>query len=113
MGRTTGLSQRLIGFPVFPLHAAVLGGNPDCVKLLIERGGADVNRKRSYWDGIGGDGNTPLHCAVQNTDAKVALALVKLLMDKGAKAGITNKKFKKPMDLTKNEEIIELLDGED
>ena len=96
-----------IVIPVTPLHEAVKGGNIDCVKLLLDQG-ADVNRQVGEpW----GDGNTPLHHAVQNKDPKIAVALTKLLMDKGAKAGLTKKKKKKAVDLTKNEDIIELLDG--
>lgn len=103
--------RRPIQLPTFPLHEAVIGGNTDCVKLLLDQG-ADVNRQRIYWK-VRGDGNTPLHCAVEAKDAKNAVALVKLLMDKGAKAGITNSNGKKAVDLTKNDEIIEMLDGEE
>ena len=94
---------RLHEMPCSPLAVAVATGNVDCAKLLIGAG-ADVNWRD-------GDGDTLLHKAVQAE--KNNIALVKMLLDKGIKTNVSNYRGKKAIDLTKNEEIIELLDGED
>lgn len=51
-------------------------GNPEIVKLLLERG-ADLNGKDS-------SGRTPLHFAVTNFHSETAIAVIKLLLERGA-----------------------------
>ena len=54
---------------VTPLHAAMVGGNDDLVKLLIEHG-ADVNAENK-------EGKKPIHYAAEEDNAEIILTITK------------------------------------
>ncbi len=70
------------GEGITPLHFAVLCGQRDAVKLLLDHK-ADVNAKPEP-DSC--DWSTPLHCAVRDDD----LVMAKLLLDHGADPLVTH-----------------------
>lgn len=114
------------------LHDAARGGDPQLIRLLVERG-LDVNAKDRYsdtpicdiaWNGkseaiaalveLGADvnwqginGQTPLHHAVRNNQRET----VRLLLAAGADPSLADGKGETPLDLSKgrNEDISNLL----
>lgn len=112
-----------------PLKLAIIKGNLDIVKLLIEKG-ANINVKYDLY-------NTPLHIAMINGNLEIVKLLiekgadvnaknetndtplhiamikgnhdiVKLLIEKGADINIENTKLIKPLDSVKDGEILNL-----
>ena len=80
-----------------PLHLAAKKGYLDICKLLIENG-AVLNTYNS-------EKNSPLHYVCMNNNAE----LLKYFLTKLPQADAKNKDGKKPIDLTKNKEIRNLL----
>ena len=74
-----------------PLHLAARDSAFGIVKLLLVRG-ANVNATSFY-------GNTALHRAVRLSDEAANVALVSLLLDKGANPNIRNRDGWRPLDL--------------
>ncbi|XP_049427467.1 protein phosphatase 1 regulatory subunit 27-like [Epinephelus fuscoguttatus] len=80
------------------LHEAVLSGNLDCVKLLVQLG-ADIHQRDE-------EGWTPLHMACSDSFPHIARYLLSL----GADPELENDCGEKPADLIEpdNEELLEL-----
>ena len=74
-----------------PLHLAARDSAFGIVKLLIDRG-ANVNATSFY-------GNTALHRAVRLSDEAANVALVSMLLGKGANPNIRNRDGWRPLDL--------------
>ena len=80
-----------------PLHEACLQGHVEIVTLLLQFG-ADVNLS-------GGDGDTPLHDAVSNGHINV----VEALLSYGANLEAENERGLKPIDMTDDTDIKQVL----
>lgn len=84
--KNSGINEKDI-YARMPLHWAVLNGDLDMVKLLVEHGAVldcgDMN------------GDTPLHLAAHVTNGGAAIA--KYLLSKGALVGISNKRGDTPL----------------
>jgi ankyrin repeat protein len=95
---------------VTPLHRAVRRRSSSAVKALLDGGANVVQRNKS--------GSTPLHLAVQNTGASGSgteeahqeqAAIIKLLIDRGAKLSDRDGKGKTVIQNVRSEWIRELL----
>jgi ankyrin repeat protein len=87
-----------------PLAGAVYGGQPEIVKLLLERG-ANVNAV----DGnAGGRGETALHYAARS-DAKSAAEIVALLLGSGAAVNVQDQAGNTPLMSALNHREIALM----
>lgn len=80
-----------------PLHGAVYYKEMETVERLLEKG-ADVNIKSN-------EGETPLHWAVSGGKTK----LIELLIAKGADLNAKDHDGKTPVDMTDDNDIVELL----
>ena len=80
-----------------PLHLAVIDGNAEMVKVLLEAG-ADPNARD-------GDSETPLHHAARSGNAEI----VRLLLDAGADPDVKNKWGIAPRDIanSKTRDVFE------
>ena len=74
-----------------PLHRAAQTGSAAVAKVLLSRG--------ANLDAADYTGDTPLHEAVRRSDAAENVALVSLLLDKGADPNIRNNAGWRPLDL--------------
>ena len=79
-----------------PLHEAVEGGHAAVAKVLLSRG---ANPDATDSGGYRADGDTPLHFAARLFDTPDNVALVSLLLDKGADPNIRNDDGWRPLDL--------------
>lgn len=90
------------------LHIAVAKGHFDLVSVIMDHlmGTTIMQRRSDMIDGKTTDeGTTALHVAARTG----SLALVKILLENGATYNPSNAKGQTPLDLSRNEEVIELL----
>uniref|UniRef100_A0A0N4ZCT2 ANK_REP_REGION domain-containing protein n=1 Tax=Parastrongyloides trichosuri TaxID=131310 RepID=A0A0N4ZCT2_PARTI len=81
-----------------PLHNAIIDDNCEVVKILVENG-SDVNiQDPMYW--------TPLHSAIEMGD----LNIIQILLDNGADPSLINSDEKLPIDLAKDDDIIDVIE---
>lgn len=79
------------------LHNAIIDNNCEIVKLLVESG-SDVNiQDPMYW--------TPLHSAIEMGN----LEIIQILLDNGADPSLMNSDEKLPIDLAKDDNIIDVI----
>ena len=84
-----------------PLHLAAIKGHSGMVCLLLQKG-ANPNLQNFVFS------KTPLHCAAENNHPQV----VKHLISANASNDILERTGKRPVDLAKTSEILDLLCGE-
>lgn len=97
-----------------PIHIMSTCDSSDsdvCFKIIdtLIKYGADINSQASFGDEpyLGGyEDWTPLHFAANKNN----IEMVKYLIKKGANINITNRKGKKAISLTDNQEIIKILE---
>ena len=80
------------GFRGAPLHYAARHGSLRTAKVLLNRGA-----EPDLWEDL--DDDTPLHLAARLSDTAENVALVSLLLDKGANPNIRNDDEWRPLDL--------------
>lgn len=85
---------------VTPLHMAAKRGNLEAIKEIEKIKPLNVDARNQL-------GNTALHLAAKEGHKDVC----EYLLQKGANSGIENKEKKIPVELTKNKQIVELLNA--
>ncbi len=94
-----GVKVNIIDKNNAPLHYAIKKGNKEIVEeLLVQKWKTDINAKNNK-------GDTPLHIATSKGNKE----LVQLLLSKQVKTDIKNNEGKTPLELAKDQEIINIL----